>query len=129
MADQRQHQLFRGHLRAFHHACRTMHGVSAAVFAVETPAKTVQNERRVVCPVSETCRVRGWPLSVWQGKEEAGVVQVGDMGSGDLVLLAGTSRGNVSRLRLTAPLAPGSDPSEVQVDLHTPYATCCDAAW
>ncbi len=47
-------------------------------------------------------------------------MQVGDMGSGDLVLLAGTSRGNLSHLRLTAPLAPGSDPSEVQVDHHPP---------
>ena len=37
------------------------------------------------------------------------------MGSGDLVVLAGTSTGNVSRLRLQAPLAPGADPSEVQV--------------
>ena len=42
-------------------------------------------------------------------------LQVGDMGSGDLVLLAGTSKGSLSRLRLTAPLAPGADPSEVQV--------------
>ena len=32
-------------------------------------------------------------------------MQVGDMGSGDLVVLAGTSTGNVSRLRLQAPLA------------------------
>ena len=47
-------------------------------------------------------------------------MQVGDMGSGDLVLLAGTSTGNLSHLRLTAPLAPGSDPSEVQVDHHPP---------
>ena len=42
-------------------------------------------------------------------------MQVGDMGSGDLVVLAGTSTGNVSRLRLQAPLAPGADPSGVQV--------------
>ena len=65
--------------------------------------------------------VRRWQRSVRQGNEEAAHVQVGDMGSGDLVLLAGTSRGNVSRLRLTAPLAPGSDPSEVQVDHHPLY--------
>lgn len=37
------------------------------------------------------------------------------MGNGELIVLAGTSKGHVSRLRLAAPLAPGSDPSEVQV--------------
>ena len=52
-------------------------------------------------------------------------MQVGDMGSGDLVLLAGTSTGNLSRLRLQAPLAPGADPSEVQVRL---LLTTCSAS-
>ena len=53
------------------------------------------------------------------------IMQVGDMGSGDLLVLAGTSTGNVSRLRLQAPLAPGADPSEVQVQMiyssHAPH--------
>jgi len=47
-------------------------------------------------------------------------LQVGDMGNGDLIVLAGTSKGNLSRLRLAAPLAPGSDLSEVQVYQHNP---------
>ncbi|CAL5218504.1 g190 [Coccomyxa viridis] len=54
-------------------------------------------------------------LASWQTSGSISSLEVGDMGSGDLVLLAGTSRGNLSHLRLTAPLAPGSDPSEVQL--------------
>lgn len=41
--------------------------------------------------------------------------QVGDIGGGEVVIVAGSSKGHLSRLRLTSPLAPGSDPSEVQV--------------
>ena len=52
--------------------------------------------------------------------------QVGDMGSGDLMVLAGTSTGNVSRLRLQAPLAPGADPSEVQVEV---LLSTCSSSW
>ena len=45
------------------------------------------------------------------------VIQVGDLGSGELVIVAGSSRGHLNRLRLTSPLAPGSDPSEIQVNI------------
>ena len=54
---------------------------------------------------------------------KAAALQVGDMGNGDLIVLAGTSKGSLSRLRLAAPLAPGSDPSEVQVCQHRPQMT------
>ncbi|CAK0736740.1 hypothetical protein CVIRNUC_000795 [Coccomyxa viridis] len=54
-------------------------------------------------------------LASWQAIGSIGCLKVGDMGSGDLVVLAGTSTGNVSRLRLQAPLAPGADPSGVQL--------------
>jgi hypothetical protein len=41
--------------------------------------------------------------------------QVGDLGGGELTIVAGSANGHLSRLRLACPLAPGSDPSEVQV--------------
>ena len=60
--------------------------------------------------------VRWWSCQLYRAQRRpSDALQVGDMGSGDLMVLAGTSKGSVSRLRLAAPLAPGSDPSEVQV--------------
>ena len=44
--------------------------------------------------------------------------QVGDLGGGELAIVTGSSTGALSRLRMAAPLAPGSDPSEIQVRLN-----------
>ncbi len=40
-----------------------------------------------------------------------------DLGGGELAIVTGSSAGALSRLRMTAPMAPGSDPSEIQVRL------------
>ncbi|CAL8470373.1 g9915 [Coccomyxa elongata] len=54
-------------------------------------------------------------LASWVTDGSIKAMEVGDLGGGELVIVAGSSRGHLSRLRLTSPLAPGSDPSEVQL--------------
>ena len=55
--------------------------------------------------------------------------QVADLGGGELAVVLGSSAGSLSRLRLTSPLEPGADPSEIQVRLsRSHHALQCHAS-